>query len=100
MYNHRSKNLRMRYYYNARGEKRYYTRQSEDIYECSKYTKDISNRKYTFHSTNTKVIETLVLETIREGCSYVKLNKDEFINVIQEESDHQNEIEYEVIKNV
>ena len=103
LYNHRNNNPRVREYFINSGERRFRTEEPEDSYTCSTYTLSgqkfgPEGRKCTIHSIRTANLKKIVLAVIKETCAYVALNEQEFIELVNNASDENNEIAQANIK--
>lgn len=82
MYNHRHRTARYRKDIYTKGKGRWIA--SEDDYNCSNY--NLGRQKYrqqcSSHGIQTKAVNALVLETIKETCNYAVANEGEFKAVI------------------
>lgn len=82
MYNHRHRTARYRKDIYTKGKGRWIA--PEDDYNCSNY--NLGRQKYrqqcSSHSIQTKAVNALVLETIKETCNYAVANEGEFKGII------------------
>ena len=67
---------------------RQYTRAPVDFYDCSTFNRYQAKyvKKCSRHYIKTSVVQSLVLETIRSACAFVKDNEEEFIRIVREAS--------------
>lgn len=82
MYNHRHRTARYRKDIYTKGKGRWIA--PEDDYNCSNY--NLGRQKYrqqcSSHGIQTKAVNALVLETIKETCNYAVANEGEFKGII------------------
>ena len=84
MYNNRSS--RKRTY--KKGDKTYTYTSRVSLYFCSTYSQSYRkyNTKCTHHQIQTRVVEQVILELLRETNGYVREHEEEFISLLQEKS--------------
>ncbi|MEG0503872.1 MAG: recombinase zinc beta ribbon domain-containing protein, partial [Raoultibacter sp.] len=62
-------------------------RKQRDEYYCSNYR--AQPRNCTCHYIRTAVVEQIILDTLREVCTFAKANKDEFVSIVMSNVDLQ-----------
>lgn len=85
LYNHRHGTTGYTTYFTASGEKISRIRKPTDGYQCSAYTKK-HTKVCCSHSIPTATLNKLILETIRDVCSYAVENEDQFVSMLLETS--------------
>ncbi len=92
MYNHRERAPREKKYYTSKGEERVYIQKEADSYDCSTHTCALQRHEdaCSSHSIPTETLRKLVLESIKEVCSYAVENEDQFIALVEDASNDEN----------
>lgn len=106
MYHHRGNKNYERVYFVKSGERRTFKCKPTDGCECSTFirSRQIYDGKCTCHSVMVSTLNTLVYRTIKDTCSYVNFNEEEFVALVsdiskEEETSTDNTIRDRIKKN-
>ncbi len=90
MYNHRQGSGNDRVYFTAKGERRTQARKPLDYYICSQYSKGGQNYlqdKCSSHRIATEALQAIILDTLKNVCSYATENEELFIEALANSSE-------------